>query len=436
MPLSQLGICVAFCVLAASAGEQSIEFRDLRPASQRILAKRGVSASQFPALVQAIDQETATRLAEGESDHLIYFVLQSTEFTRRARIEPALSARELVESLGPEERAGYLSGQNIAAPRKIPRDVAARIEDFLRALTGSRTSERLGWFRKTLPASERTPEYLSAEYIRAMRFLYQKEFGGVNAQGALYQSRGHSSDTRVESSFAVWTALGVIRAINGAATRINRVLIVGPGLDFAPRTDLIDSYPPQSYQPFAVADALLELGLAVRDQLRMDCIDINGRVVDFFREFRNGSERRLILVRSWDDPEYVSYFEKLGRHVGQETPMSGGKTLRIDRRLAGRITASKGNIITERPDPPAQYDLIVATNVFVYFDDTELLLALSNIDAMLAPGGYLIHNELRGAVEEFATALGLAPVQARTLHLAGAGSHALFDSFVIHRKAP
>lgn len=38
------------------------------------------------------------------------------------------------------------------------------------------------------------------------------------------------------------------------------------------------------------------------------------------------------------------------------------------------------------------FDLIVATNVFVYYDRFEQMLAMLNIDAMLQPGGVLLTN--------------------------------------------
>jgi len=417
---------------SAAAQPRPIEYADLELGTRQILAKQGIGAGQFPELIGALNRETAQRLREGEWDHLIYFLLQSGKFTHRAKIEPALSAREFVQGLTPGGRAGYLAGEAIPAPTgKAPAAVKERMRDFLAALEHPPSDERLNWFHQWLPDSERSLDYLCAEYVRAMRFLYQKEF--VREGGSsLYQSRGHSSDTRIESSFAVAAALHVMKALD-SRLRISRVLIVGPGLDFAPRTDLIDSYPPQSYQPYAVADALLAVGLATAGELRIDCVDINPRVLDFFREFPMHRERRLILLHGSGTAEYDEYFRTLGRQIGTETPVAGGKSLLVSQEAADSISAVRLNVITERYDPP-RYDLIVATNVFVYFNGTELLLALDNIRSMLALGGYLIHNELRPEVEELGTALDFGPQQARTIRFTGGTSPALFDSFVIHRK--
>ena len=115
--------------------------------------------------------------------------------------------------------------------------------------------------------------------------------------------------------------------------------------------------------------------------------------------------------------------------------MPGGKALLLSKDAAAWIAAGKLNVITERYDPPATYDLVIATNVLVYFNDKELLLALANLHSMLREGGYLVHNELRREVDEASGALGFAPVQARTIRLSQGAGQPLFDSLVIHKKA-
>src|SRR5439155_18935586 len=58
-----------------------------------------------------------------------------------------------------------------------------------------------------------------------------------------------------------------------------------------------------------------------------------------------------------------------------------------------RISAADVNVATERLDGQA-YDLVVATNVFIYYDTFDKMLALSNIAAMLRPGGLLLSNNV------------------------------------------
>jgi hypothetical protein len=74
------------------------------------------------------------------------------------------------------------------------------------------------------------------------------------------------------------------------------------------------------------------------------------------------------------------------------------------------------------------------TNVFAYFKATELLFALTNLAAMMKEGGYLIHNELQAVPSSFATPLGLALKQTRTVLIASGQGSPLFDGTVIHRK--
>jgi hypothetical protein len=231
---------------------------------------------------------------------------------------------------------------------------------------------------------------------------------------------------------------------------VERVLIVGPGLDLAPRTGLVELSDPQSYQPFAVADALLSLGLSERSRLRIHCVDINARVV----EYLSGLSRRLPTtlrivsgVPERDDrrftPAYRRYFEELGASIGRQTSLALppelaghlGKSLAVDPAVAAAITAAELNVLTERYDPSPSYDLAIVTNVFSYFDPAQQALALSNIEAMLRPGGYLVHNEPQTALVSAAARLGLAMTDARTVLLAAHREAPLFDRVVIHRKA-
>jgi hypothetical protein len=269
--------------------------------------------------------------------------------------------------------------------------------------------------------------YLATEYRRVMRSLYSKEFEG---RADFYQNRGHSTDTQITANYAVWNALSVLRA-SRADLRIDRVLIVGPGLDFAPRTALDDRFRPQSYQPFAVADALVSLGLSPAPSIH--CIDINRRVIEFFREFPLRRPPELRISSPPGDAGYVGWFQRLGAAIGAVRatgPLE--KTIHVRKSIGLATTAESLNIITGRLDK--EYDLVIATNVLVYFNDPELLLATVNITSMLTPGGYLISNELRPELDQFANAVGLAPVQARTMRLASGEKAPLYDGFSIYQK--
>jgi len=53
------------------------------------------------------------------------------------------------------------------------------------------------------------------------------------------------------------------------------------------------------------------------------------------------------------------------------------------------------NIVLERLNLPGseRFDLIVGTNIFVYYQSFEQALALENAGAMLRPGGLLLTND-------------------------------------------
>src|SRR5207244_2448165 len=82
------------------------------------------------------------------------------------------------------------------------------------------------------------------------------------------------------------------------------------------------------------------------------------------------------------------------------------------------------------------FDLVIATNVFPYLDDTNLTLALANIAAMLAPGGVLLHNEARSLVGDVTNDLELPLAAARRMSIATVRGSAtpLYDSVFIHVK--
>ncbi|MBL8221121.1 MAG: methyltransferase domain-containing protein, partial [Bryobacterales bacterium] len=200
-------------------------------------------------------------------------------------------------------------------------------------------------------------------------------------------------------------------------------LLIGPGLDWSPRTGLREDSPPQSYQPYALADSLLRLGLAERGGLNIDCIDINPRVVEHIRLFPE-TERVIRLVYPAGDADWGGYFDSLGQAAGKRD----GAAFSVDQAVAQRVRAMRMNVLTERLSE--SYDLAVATNVLVYFDDKELGLALANIAHSLQPGGYLLHNDLRPAVEEWARHLALPVVHARTVRMDPA--RPLYDGVVLH----
>lgn len=448
----------------ATAKLKQISFDDLPVELHPWLKQQGISRENFAEGISAIRRQTVERERVGEYDHLIFFVLQSSRFTALPKVEPALSAYEFFQNLSEADRKQFLADGNsfTSASAGIPKSAKLRIGDFVKSLKSKQKQEdeRLSYFdnllKKTAPATITLEQHLGAEYIRAIRFLYRKEFASRAIKqeelaayvALLYQNRGHSTDTQIEANFAVYTALAALK-VGSPETKLNKILIVGPGLDFAPRTDLIDLFGPQSYQPFAIADALLSLKLADESKLQIHCVDINDRVIAHLQNLRQRKEVRLSILSGVKESathsiaeDYKNYFLGFGKTIGAENKLEVpvqlsahlGKSLRVRPEVVKSISVDRLNIVAERYADSQQFDLVIVTNVFPYFSPPELLFALANISAMMAGGGYLVHNELQTVPSTFVTAVGLPLRQARTVMITSDKVAPLFDGVAIHQK--
>jgi hypothetical protein len=168
------------------------------------------------------------------------------------------------------------------------------------------------------------------------------------------------------------------------------------------------------------------------EALEIDCADINPRVVQFIEDFARREQPELQIHSTPGEPEHEEYFRNLGRAIGERT--NDGQVA-VRPAIASRVRARNWNIVTQLPASPRHYDLIVATNVLLYFSRAELLLAVNNVSALLRPGGYFLHNDLRPEMEEFTQPLGMPTVDGRFVRLPSTPSRRLYDSFVLHRKA-
>src|SRR5205807_3576884 len=99
---------------------QTVQYSDLTPAVQRMLHSAEVDGGNFAQYIADIERRTAERQREGENDHLIFYVLQSKEFTKSARLEPALCAKQYVES-GTISRLAQTRMRQFVATAPIPK---------------------------------------------------------------------------------------------------------------------------------------------------------------------------------------------------------------------------------------------------------------------------------------------------------------------------
>jgi hypothetical protein len=459
-PLPFLAAALLGAALSASpqAGPTRIAWRDAAPLHAALVA-RGVTDASFDDYVDRVRADNTRRVREGDLDHLVHFLLLSSRITKAPPIEPALSARRLVEGLAPVRRAAFLR-RDAGVDPPLPKDVAVRIAALLRAVEAPRRDARLAYFGALLdsafPDRGRRAASLADEYMRVMAFDYQKEFvaqqdaSPAAAVAELYRRRGLSTDTAVEAGYVVHLGLGVLKALE-PTRQVRRVLIIGPGLDLAPRTGLDEGAPPQSYQPWAVIDGVLQLGLGRAADLEVVAADINPRVVAHLQRTREHAPRLRAATSLREgtgltlSPDYVEYVDRFGAAISD--PPAGraralghgerGKTVAVSPRAARALQAASLDIVTERL-AGERFDLIIATNVLPYFDDPQLALALSNIAGMLLPGGTFLHNEQRPVLGELADALDLPLLQSRHAVIATvAGAKApLYDSVFLHVHRP
>lgn len=446
------GLVVSFLLIlgsltAAALAVRDVTWADLPSSVQQALTPRKIDAARFPAWVKEVRAANETRLRDGNYDHLIHYALQSTRVTPLPPIEPALSAKAFVES------------------KRMPDDARARLIAFAAALSKGDASKakgdaRIAHFRGIVGElrGAALETRLMREYERAMRFLYEKEFVAGRAResaaavAALYQTRGHSSDTEIEAGYAVYAALATLKQL-APGKLVTRVLVVGPGLDLAPRTALLEAADPQSYQPFAVIDALRALGMTgAPDTLRVDGVDLNPHVATAIERAVRAPKLTLHVTSGIADTErtrftddYRTYLARLGMHISSapapqpEPPGRDGhvrKAIPIGPDVLSAIHASRLDIVTERiAERDAGYDVVIVTNVFPYLSDPELIVAIANIASVLAPSGVLIHNEPRPLLQSTAASIGLPAIHARSVLIATVpGGNDLYDAIWIHQK--
>jgi hypothetical protein len=451
-----IAIAVSAAV-AATGAARTITWADLPAAIHPLLESRGLTSAGFPAFVARERETTAQRVREGQLDHVIFYALQSTQFTTMPAIEPALSAKAVVDSLDADTRA-RLAADPLSVPiAVVPQAVDQRITALLAALEraagqSDQADARLRLFARIVQTAfpdrhERRVGLLHA-YLRAMRFLYQKEFESRGASAKLYQTRGLSTDTAVEAGYLVHFGLATMQVLS-PASKVRRALIIGPGLDLAPRTGLLETAPPQSYQPWAVIDALVSLGLSRLDDLEVVAADINPVVVDHLNA-ASKTPPTLVMISGIANntqttltDDYRDYFTTLGRSIGDELPPPAvdaahaahlRKTVRVSPSAARVLHAERLDLVTERLQ--GRFDLIIITNVLPYFDDRDLTLAVTSLAAMLEPGGHLLHNEPRPFLGEITSRVGLPFIHSRSAIIANVHGSVmpLVDSVFIHGR--
>ena len=104
-------------------------------------------------------------------------------------------------------------------------------------------------------------------------------------------------------------------------------------------------------------------------------------------------------------PGAVAYWEHFGDQLGSPAkavavPAELGdvqvRAVRLPPAVVLQMTPADLNVVYQRlPLPPGQgFDLVIATNILVYYDIFQQELALANVERMLKPGGILLSNDI------------------------------------------
>jgi SAM-dependent methyltransferase len=417
-PKSRAIALAALLVSSPAVAQNRVTFEQAAPVLNALpsnlpIGLRGRSTTEVARLwsswVEQHDRDVRARLARGDEDSLVNFWLYGTSFTNHP---PAIARSSLL-------------------PVPTLEILRARLEDLLDRVRAPGNDERLQFARRMLAMRNADPASADGRE-RARRLLLDtrqrmvREFAGTEqalaaarpegagalaaANASIFRDRGLSTDTSLLSDFGVHVALETItKQGTRAPGSVRRVAVVGPGLDFTNKADGYDYYPQQTIQPFALINTLRRSGLAAAD-LQVTTFDINARVNEHLRNAasRAASPSGYVVTLPLDGHEVwtgavLDYWQRWGNAIGVEVPAvpppaaAGAvktRTVRVQPAVVSSITPRDLNIVVDRLPlrDDERFDLIVATNVLVYYDVFEQALAAANVAAMLRPGGVFVTN--------------------------------------------
>jgi hypothetical protein len=378
--------------------------------------------ARWRAWSQREDKAIRARLRQGDLDSMVNLLLYGTSFTKQPRIK--------VESLSEASRAGTLR---------------ARVEDMATALRNPGGNERFSFLNDLLRSHGVDPRKPGAtgvfiynnlqRVIQEMATLAKRDEearhlaqpDGTPDSAAIFkwragllQDRGVSLDTGILPGFSIEQALRDLK--NRGLVRegqVARVAVIGPGLDFSDKNEAFsyDYYPQQTLQPFALYDSLLRLQLPGASGVSMTIFDISARVIGHIQRAHAEAKRNIgyaiqlprQVANAWP-ADLTRYWRSLGDQVGSEvapirppdifqTGYDGkgleARAVQIRPDVVLRCQPVDLNIVLESINLAVadRFDLIVGTNIFIYYDAFERSLALENAGAMLKHGGLLLTND-------------------------------------------
>jgi hypothetical protein len=387
---------------------------DLLPPDLR--GKTGVDLeAAWDGWVARRDRAIRARVEEGNADSIVYLLQFGTSFTRQPRI-------------GERELAGVVVRQaGGGASRFVPSPLLlARLEDFVSAIAAPGTSTRLQFARDVIarlgidPGTEDGRKNLRRYLTERVEVVGQAErlARALDPQGdpvdrtTLFRDRGLAPDTSILVDFGLDETLAALKDARLLESgRVRRVAIIGPGLDFTDKQEGYDFYPEQTLQPFAVVDSLTRLGLADPRGLDLVAFDLNPRVLQHLEAARTraraGQSYTVVLPRNLDlpwTPALVQYWTRYGDRIGDQVktstpPPAAGRvevrSVAVRPSVVLSVVPGDLNIVLQRMEIAVddRFDLVVATNLLIYYDVFEQSLAAANVAHMLRAGGVFLSND-------------------------------------------
>jgi len=393
-----VGVCLSCAIAAASPSEA--RFLSLDEAREILTAfGRTEDAAAWDAWIKTQDRDVRARIERGVEDSISNLVIYGTSFTKLPRL-PA------------PEAAASSNGELVPSARDRVRDAAA-------ALAHPGTNERLRFASEYLAKRAIHAKDIEAVLANNLRRFaieqrgYQEKLKQAAANGeqetlfvrsTLFEERGLSVDTSLLPNYAIEDTLAAMLRKNALPPRIRSIAVIGPGLDFADKRDGYDFYPLQTIQPFAILDSVIRLGLADPSGVRVVAFDLNPAVIAHLRnaalKARAGTQYTVQLPRDggadWT-PAAIAYWEHFGEQIGSPAvPAMAPKGLivravAVHTKYASRIESRDLNVVGQVLDGEA-FDLVVATNILVYYDRFQQALAMTSIARMMRPGGVFLSN--------------------------------------------
>lgn len=411
---------VVFCAGSVSAQDLKARFISLeeaRPVLQRFsnnipseLTTRSLDANAWSRWVQQKDRQIRDRLRRGEEDTITNLLRFGVTFTKEARID-----RESLSLFGSSPLVNSIAER--------------RANDLIRALASRNANEGIQQARALLEQEGysfgsaqqrgRLKKHLLDNLARMRdefnQYREMHKTATLAQRSHLYEERGISLDSNLWPDYALDRSLREILQSGLLKQRtVKRIAIVGPGLDFANKDYGNDFYPPQTIQPFAVVDSLARLGIADPATVEIYTFDISRDINIHLRRASQkaaaGTPYTVQLPWSSKVPfssayltSFTQYWQSLGDLIGKSTraatiPAEVAQDIHIravmiNPQVISHVTPMDMNIVFQRL-PATKFDLIIGTNIFIYYDAFQQSLARANLASMLNPGGLVMTNDL------------------------------------------